>query len=374
MTRWWMALVVVASFGCGDVPERGGATAPSGHVGVRPPDGGAPSADAGTDGALPDAPAPQDAAVEPSVTILRPSDGSRIPRDDVAGASWVARLEVEVEAQGVAALELSLDGAVIDRADGARAVFTLELRSDGTRRIGARGLDADGFERARDEIVVEVAPPDDGSCHAMLDALGLTWEPAGANRGIADPVLVEPVIAGVAYRYVSRSEPTTLLMDCTLAPRLVQLSELVAGYGIDEVIHIGIYNYRCIGGGDPDSGTCTPSQHAFARAIDLWGFGLAGSDAEYVVERDWIITDETCPGTPADPADRVLHEIACAMYADGIFQIVLTPNYNAAHRNHFHVDMTEGSMFIGSSVAGVDPDVGGLGHGWSWPSWWRPSE
>ena len=41
---------------------------------------------------------------------------------------------------------------------------------------------------------------------------------------------------------------------------------------------------------------------------------------------------------------------------------MLTPNYNAAHRNHFHVDMTDGSMFIGYSVAGVDPDVPHLGH------------
>ncbi len=369
-----MVLTLTASLGCGDVPERGGGATPTGHVGVHVPDGST-AADAGPDAAPLDAASGEDAALQPSLAIVRPSDGARIVRDEVAGASWVARFEVEVGGRGIAAIELALDGAVVDRAEGPSSVFTLELRSDGTRRISARGLDADGFERARDEIAVNVAPPDDGSCHAMLDALELTWEPAGANRGIADPVLVEPIIAGVAYRYVSRSEPTTLLMDCSLAPRLVQLSELVSSYGIDEVIHIGIYNYRCIGGGDPDSGTCTPSQHAFARAIDLWGFGLAGSDAEYVVERDWVITEETCPGSPADPADRVLHEIACAMYRDGIFQIVLTPNYNAAHRNHFHVDMTEGSMFVGSGVAGVDPAIGGLGHDWSWPSWWRrPSE
>jgi hypothetical protein len=61
-------------------------------------------------------------------------------------------------------------------------------------------------------------------------------------------------------------------------------------------------------------------------------------------------------------ADRVLHEVACAMWTEEIFQIVLTPDYNDAHRNHFHVDLTAGSMFIGSSApSGVDPILPGLG-------------
>jgi hypothetical protein len=29
-----------------------------------------------------------------------------------------------------------------------------------------------------------------------------------------------------------------------------------------------------------------------------------------------------------------------------VWNIVLTPNYNADHRNHFHVDLTPGSDFI----------------------------
>lgn len=154
-----------------------------------------------------------------------------------------------------------------------------------------------------------------------------------------------------------------MTMDCELAPRLHHLSRIVQRYGVDEVIHIGIYNYRCIGGGDPDSGTCTPSMHAQARAIDIWGLGLAASNDEYVLERDWVISPgETCPGAPRGAADRILHEVACALWSEGTFQIVLTPNYDAAHRNHFHVDMTPGSMFIEYSVAGVDPPVPGLGH------------
>jgi hypothetical protein len=32
--------------------------------------------------------------------------------------------------------------------------------------------------------------------------------------------------------------------------------------------------------------------------------------------------------------------------ADQVWNIALTPNYNAAHRDHFHVDLTAGSDFI----------------------------
>jgi len=49
------------------------------------------------------------------------------------------------------------------------------------------------------------------------------------------------------------------------------------------------------------------------------------------------------------------------MWNQGAFQTILTPNYNAAHRNHFHVDT--GGSFIKDRhgeqlLPGIDP-VGG---------------
>ncbi|MEM9069416.1 MAG: extensin family protein [Myxococcota bacterium] len=358
-------LVVLALCACESTPGRGGTPSPDGVVPVvRPGDrpGADASTDANTDAAIDVA---FDAAVDPFVVIASPMDGARVVRESIEAAEWVADVALEIDAQGVARIEVWVDdsrsGDATLTADGAS--YALRLESDGVHTVEARGVDEAGTLLAADAIQLEVAPPDDGSCHAMLDALGLSWEVAPATRGIADPVRVQPFFGSVSYRSVFRDEPTPLLMDCELAPRLFQLATLVEPYDIDEVIHIGVYNYRCIGGGDPDSGSCRPSQHAFARAIDIWGFGLAGSDTEFVLERDWIITEETCPGSPVGEADRVLHEIACAMWSDRIFQIILTPNYNAAHRNHFHVDMSAGSMFIGSAVAGVDPGLPNLGDG-----------
>ncbi len=352
---WLAALVALAcgGVGCGEVGPSTLA-APEGSVSVVPReavDGGPVAVDGGVQ--------------EARVSFTLPMAGQTFARSGLDMGDWVARVAVTVAVAGVHTLEIQVDGDPRERREVSAADETLELvlRGNGTRTLTAVGFDAAGIERARDTVAIEVTPPDDGSCHAMLDALGLDWEPASANRGIGDPVYVEPYFRSVAFRYVSNDAPTRMLMDCELAPRLDRLAAVLEEQGIDEAIHIGVYNYRCIGGGDPDTDDCSPSQHAYARAIDLWGFGLAGSDTEYVLERDWVISGgDTCPGTATDEADRVLHAIGCAMYEEAIFQIVLTPNYNAAHRNHFHVDMTEGSMFIGASVAGVDPAVPGLGH------------
>jgi len=45
-------------------------------------------------------------------------------------------------------------------------------------------------------------------------------------------------------------------------------------------------------------------------------------------------------------ADAFLHELICTLKDAGVWNIVLTPNYNADHRDHFHVDRTQGSDFI----------------------------
>jgi hypothetical protein len=38
--------------------------------------------------------------------------------------------------------------------------------------------------------------------------------------------------------------------------------------------------------------------------------------------------------------------VICALKAADVWTIALTPNYNASHRDHFHVDLTAGSDFI----------------------------
>jgi len=298
-----------------------------------------------------------------SLLIEQPSEGATFARDDMFGVARVATFMITSAAEGITTVYYRLDGSVeLGSAIAPPWLVVAHVASDGPHTITAIGVDGQGAVVAMDETTITVGSPLPGNCHERLDALGLDWSVAPENRGIADPVWIEPTIAGVAFRYAESASPSRMLMDCELADSLVALAELVAGYGIDEVIHLGIYNYRCIGGGDPDRDMCTPSQHAFARAIDLHAFGLAGSSEEYNVETDWTIrSGDTCPGTSAGMADDTLHDIACELWSGRVFNIVLTPNYNAAHRNHFHVDLTDGAHTIHETVGGIDPLLPSLG-------------
>lgn len=69
------------------------------------------------------------------------------------------------------------------------------------------------------------------------------------------------------------------------------------------------------------------SQHATANAIDIAGFTLEGGTSVSVL-RDWK------DAGPKGEFIRTVRDKAC-----GKFGSVLSPDYNAAHANHLHLDM-----------------------------------
>lgn len=97
------------------------------------------------------------------------------------------------------------------------------------------------------------------------------------------------------------------------------------GTSVTRIEHFGSYNCRRIGGGA--SGAY--SEHATADAFDVAGFRLA--DGRRVsVAADWSGTGDNAAFL------RDVRDGAC-----GLFSTVLGPDYNAAHRDHFHLDQAE---------------------------------
>jgi hypothetical protein len=90
------------------------------------------------------------------------------------------------------------------------------------------------------------------------------------------------------------------------------------------VHHYGTYACRRVAGHGEST---TVSQHAYANAVDVAGFTLADGRTITVL-KDW----------KTDDADgRFLHRVRDG--ACGVFNAVLSPDYNAAHANHLHLDM-----------------------------------
>jgi hypothetical protein len=306
---------------------------------------------------------PGDELGEPSLIITSPPSGDDYVRDDPGSfGALVAQVDVTAEATGPivrVGFELA-DGEPLGEVIGDDFFFSAELTAPGAQTIVAIGYDADGAELARTSVDATVVEPVVADCHGWLDLYGLEYELGPDREGVADPVTVTVPINGMSHRYLSNETAReTFFMDCSLAHSLAKAAPHLRKRDIIELVDIGVYNYRCIGGGTPPDCPNGISQHAYAKGIDIAGVTTSTGDY-YSVNDDWVIdpdTEPTCEATTEDPKDALLHDLICELKGAGVWNIVLTPNYNDAHRNHFHVDLTDGSDFIryGDSVD-VGPD------------------
>ncbi len=180
------------------------------------------------------------------------------------------------------------------------------------------------------------------SCHEELIARGVGFEPTirsidfpdgrpDKECEIIDPVWVESPLFGVDLKYYNGDPTHRVLAGCEMAHSLADTIEDVAPLGVSAVRHIGTYNCRMIGGTD------MLSEHSFANAIDIFGF-------EFDDGRLWTLEDhwEHDTTAPSSEAARFLYDAAHRWYDDWIWNIILTPNYDLAHDNHFHVDLKDG--------------------------------
>ena len=89
------------------------------------------------------------------------------------------------------------------------------------------------------------------------------------------------------------------------------------------------------------------SQHAGGMAIDAGRFSFKDGRALDVTSTfHGAIDTQTCgPDAgpkPATPDSLELREILCDSVARHLFNVVLTPNFNKPHHNHFHLEVTSG--------------------------------
>lgn len=90
---------------------------------------------------------------------------------------------------------------------------------------------------------------------------------------------------------------------------------------VTELLHFGSYSCRNI------RGSSATSEHATANAFDISGFRLR-SGKLVTLKQQW---------QGNQPQARFLHEVRDG--ACDYFNLVLSPDYNADHHDHLHVDM-----------------------------------
>lgn len=107
------------------------------------------------------------------------------------------------------------------------------------------------------------------------------------------------------------------------------------GQPVAGIQHLGSYACRNINRGEgaaPDAPGGARSRHATANALDIAGFTL--QDGQQVrLLKSWAPANRASPPGPEAQWLAEVHAGACRF-----FNGVLGPDYNAAHRDHFHLE------------------------------------
>ncbi|QYJ08538.1 extensin family protein [Qipengyuania flava] len=164
------------------------------------------------------------------------------------------------------------------------------------------------------------------ACRAVLERSAITHEalqPAGEGACLRED-RTRLADYPLSPNTPATTCPTAVAMVLWERDAIQPAAQTIFGSPVARIEHLGAYSCRRLYGRD----TGAWSEHATANAIDIAGFVLEDGTRISVL-RDW-------PGE-ADKA-RFLREVRDG--ACGAFATVLSPDYNAAHADHFHLDMS----------------------------------
>ena len=165
---------------------------------------------------------------------------------------------------------------------------------------------------------------DPAECRAVLERSEVTFqalEPAGEGECARPDRLIL-----TAAPLAPAGSPLTCALaagfELWLRQHVQPAAEAMLDARVARIEHLGTFSCRRIGGGERGKW----SEHATGNAIDIAAFVLADG-RRISVRADWSVEGEEAVFL------RAARDSAC-----GIFGTVLSPDYNAAHADHLHLD------------------------------------
>jgi extensin-like protein len=185
-------------------------------------------------------------------------------------------------------------------------------------------------------------------CEAELVARQVPFVREPPTKGVRAPVRLTGPLHGVLFRtdLPDRERATTIweIADCRLVLALDDFAEILARHDVVEVRHYSIY--RKPSKAWPEGKEAT--RHLGGLAIDAGRFvrsdrTVIDIDDDYHGRRG----SRSCGPNARPPRPRtekavVLRALLCEAVDRHLFNVVLTPNYNRRHHNHFHLEVTAG--------------------------------
>lgn len=214
---------------------------------------------------------------------------------------------------------------------GAVAVFVhIDRLPEGDKPWGEARLDEPIGRFSYDHIAALRGDP--VACYAALDGSDMNYTPMEPRAPRSGSACGWDAAVQVTQSNLDYATPEPEVASCALAAALyVWEREVVRpaalehlGSDVVEIVHYGTFACRRVNNSQAGSW----SEHAGANAIDVAGFRLA--DGREVGVRHWDRDDERAAFL------RAVRDGSCPL-----FRGVLGPDYNAAHADHFHLDMGE---------------------------------
>ncbi|MDJ0762078.1 MAG: extensin family protein [Myxococcota bacterium] len=176
---------------------------------------------------------------------------------------------------------------------------------------------------------------------------------------VQTPLLLTGPIDGVhiAPRF-AKSKKVNAVMDCHLVLALVAVAQQAKSQGIQRIEFYSTYRpltrppKKCRR--KPASARCrrlqrayrkaakNPSQHRLALAIDIrWLTTEDNRTIDVLTHFDRRARRDPCKYRTSTEEGALLQTFACELHRHRIFNVMLTPNANKAHHNHFHFDISK---------------------------------
>jgi hypothetical protein len=234
-------------------------------------------------------------------------------------------------------------GAELEPAAGTESVLAsapapmpeAELRAEPKAEPARTSWGHADLDPSNDLVVGPPAPVLD--CEDRLRAAGVTFKPAriglkkkdgGGICGAEQVVRFKKGPGAIAYGNAP-------LLTCSMAiafadfERILQEeAERALGSRVVRIDHLGTFNCREMAAYD------LISEHSFANGIDLRRFHLADGRAVDVLKH-FVPEDDAA----TDARTLFLRRLGNRLFDEDVFSNVVTPYFDALHRNHIHVDL-----------------------------------
>lgn len=189
------------------------------------------------------------------------------------------------------------------------------------------------------------------ACDAELVKRKIPFARAEPTSGVRSPIRLTGPLHGVTIHSASsprkQAKATYEIFECRLVLALDDFAELAAKKDVVEMQHMSAFRSfkqrGCLSKGS--------KQHCGALAVDIGTF-TKSDGTKLVVDRDFHgkIGQGTCIASakpaPSSPESEELWSYVCEAARRTLFNVILTPNFNAAHHNHFHLEVTPGAKWM----------------------------